>query len=63
MVKPFVILDEKRRKQPIEANLPVYRKLSAMFESISSRIRGLKGDDPFRLRAELIKLTKTKTNS
>lgn len=63
LVKPFVVLDEKRRKQPIEANLPVYRKLSAMFESISCRIRGLTGDDPFRLRAELIKLSKTKTNS
>ncbi|MFA7564687.1 MAG: FGGY family carbohydrate kinase [Candidatus Neomarinimicrobiota bacterium] len=63
LVKPFVVLDEKRRKQPIEANLPVYRKLSAMFESISCRIRGLTGDDPFRLRAELIKLSKTKANN
>jgi len=53
IVRPFIILDEKRRKQPIKANLPAYRKLSAMFEAISNRIRGMKGDDPFRLRMEL----------
>lgn len=55
IVNPFLTLDEKRRKRPIQANLPAYRKLSAMFDAISCRIRGMKGQDPFRIRMELSK--------
>jgi len=56
IVKPFVILDEKRRKQPIKAHKPVYQKQREMYAALSRRVRGLEGADPFRIRAEIGKL-------
>jgi len=53
IVKPFVVLDEKRRKQPIKANIPLYRKQRDLFDALSCRVRGLKGADPFRIRMEI----------
>lgn len=53
LVKPFIVLDEKRRKRPIRQHVSVYRKQKQLFDALSKRIRGLQGDDPFRIRAEL----------
>jgi len=56
IVRPFVVLDEKRRKYPIEAHKPVYQKQRELYEALSCRVRGLEGADPFRLRAEISRL-------
>jgi len=54
IVTPFIILDEARRKKPISANVEIYRKQKRLFSALSRRIRGNEGDDPFRLRAEMM---------
>jgi xylulokinase len=56
VVAPFVILDEKRRKKPETKHLPVYRAMKQLFQALSLRIRGQKGDDPFSLRFDLASL-------
>jgi len=55
IVKPFIVFDEKRRKKPLPENLPAYRKQRELFEALSQRVRGLQGNDPFKIRAELIR--------
>lgn len=54
IVKPFVVLDEARRRQPIAENVAVYRKQKALFDALSKRVRGLAGADPFKARLELL---------
>jgi hypothetical protein len=54
VVSRFVILDESRRKKPHPANRDVYRHQKRLYEALSRRVRGLEGEDPFRLRAELM---------
>lgn len=54
LVKPFVIPDEKHRRQPIPENVKVYRKQKALFDALSQRARGLESADPFKIRAELL---------
>ncbi|HDP67313.1 MAG TPA: xylulokinase [Candidatus Marinimicrobia bacterium] len=54
LVKPFVVLDEKHRRQPIQENVKVYRKQKELFDALSKRIRGLDGADPFKLRSEIL---------
>jgi len=54
VIKPFVILDESRRSQPLPENLAPYRIQKRLFQAVSKRIRGLPGEDPFALRAKLI---------
>ncbi|MCK4297590.1 MAG: hypothetical protein KAX28_13155 [Candidatus Marinimicrobia bacterium] len=54
IVTPFIILDEARRKKPISANVEIYRKQKRLFSALSRRIRGIDGDDPFRLRTEMM---------
>jgi xylulokinase len=54
VVRRFVKLEERRRKRPDPANLEVYRRQKRLFEALSRRVRGLKADDPFRLRAEMM---------
>jgi len=55
IVKPFVKFDESRRKKPINENIPVYRIMKDLFSSLSKRVRGLEAEDPFRLRAKLVR--------
>jgi xylulokinase len=57
IVTPFVILDEKRRKYPIAPNQPIYRQQKQLFASLSQRVRGLPGDDPFALRMAMLQAT------
>jgi len=54
IVKPFVVLDESRRRQPIAENVNVYRKQKALFDALSKRVRGLTAADPFKARAKLL---------
>jgi xylulokinase len=54
IVKPFVVLDEKRRIAPIAANVEIYRQQKRLFDGLSRRVRGLQGEDPFALRATLL---------
>ncbi len=56
VVDPFVIFDEKKRKKPETANIPVYRAMKRLFHALSLRLRGQKGDDPFSLRTDLSSL-------
>lgn len=58
IVQPFVVLNEKRRKNPIPNNLPVYRQQKELFEALSHRIRGLASQDPFAIRMDLLKTAK-----
>ena len=57
VVDPFVVLDEKRRKKPEAKHIPVYRVMKELFQALSLRIRGQKGDDPFSLRIDLSSLS------
>ena len=54
VVQPFISLDEKRRKLPNADSIPVYQKQKALFDALSKRARGLAGEDPFRIRTELL---------
>jgi xylulokinase len=54
IVSRFVKLEERRRKRPEPANLEIYRRQKRLFEALSRRVRGLKADDPFRLRTEMM---------
>jgi xylulokinase len=54
VVQPFIILDEKRRKVPGKNAARAYRKQKALFDALSKRVRGLEGDDPFKIRTELL---------
>lgn len=53
IVKPYVVLDEKRRNKPIEANVRRYRIQTELYQALSARIRGKVGKDPFVLRQKL----------
>ncbi len=56
VVAPFVILNEKRRRKPIPANVAVMDKQKAVFHALSERVRGVAMQgNPFALRAEMIK--------
>jgi xylulokinase len=51
VIKPFVLLDEKKRKKPLQQNAKPYRIQKQLFSTISKRLRGLESDsDPFSLR-------------
>jgi xylulokinase len=54
----FVKLDEARRKRPAGEHRETYRRQKRLFESLSSRARGLSGEDPFRIRSEMMKQAK-----
>jgi sugar (pentulose or hexulose) kinase len=57
-VNRFVKLDEARRRLPDGEHRETYRRQKRLFEALSSRARGLAGEDPFRIRAEMIKQAK-----
>jgi len=54
LVKPFVSFNEPERKVPILENVQVHKKQKAMFSALSARVRGVEGDDPFKLRSEML---------
>ncbi len=55
LAKPFVILNEARRKKPRSAPVSAHRTQKELFRALSSRIRGKRADDPFALRNHLLK--------
>ncbi|MBA7613189.1 MAG: hypothetical protein GH143_10565 [Calditrichaeota bacterium] len=56
IVKPFVILDEKRRKEPDRKNVEAGRIQKRLFHALSNRIKGIESEDPFLLRDKLTQL-------
>ena len=54
VVEPFLVMDEANRKKPISENVEVYRKQKEMFASLSARVRGVEGGDPFKMRSEMV---------
>ena len=53
---PFVILDESRRREPLDENREPYRVQKRLFGAVSDAMRGLKGEDPFSVRNELLQM-------
>jgi xylulokinase len=53
VVKPFVVLDEKRRKKPVPKHVEAHRVQKQLFHSLSDRIRNGRTEDPFALRQKL----------
>jgi len=51
---PFVKLDEARRKKPVPGHVEAYRKLKPVFQALSGRVRGVKAEDPFVLRNQIM---------
>ena len=54
---PFVILDENRRKEPLDENWELYRILKRLFRAVSDAMRGIPGEDPFSVRNELLRIS------
>ncbi len=54
VVEPFLAMDEANRKKPIPENVEVYRKQKEMFASLSARVRGADGGDPFKIRSQMV---------
>jgi len=52
IAKPFIKLDEDGRIQPDPEKVEIYKRLSKLFYAVSKRIRGLPGEDCFRLIKE-----------
>lgn len=59
VAEPFVILDEATRMRPIVKNVPIYRVQKRLFRALADRARGLESEDPFELRAELLRAVGT----
>lgn len=56
VVKPFVKLDEARRRKPVAENVAVYRAMKKAYFALSGRVRGKGGEDPFELRSKITSL-------
>jgi xylulokinase len=54
VVGRFVKLAEQGRRRPVPRNVEIYRRQKRLFEALSRRVRGLKSEDPFRLRMEMM---------
>ena len=53
IVKPFITFNEQLRCTPKNENIKVYDNLKSLYSSITMRIRGLDGKDPFELKQGL----------
>ena len=53
IVKPFITFNEQLRCTPKDENIKVYDNLKSLYSSITMRIRGLDGKDPFELKQSL----------
>ncbi len=61
LTESFVLLDETRRKSPVEENVQTYRRMKKLFHALSARMRGVPAEDPFLLRYRLINWLRKKT--
>ena len=50
VVAPFITFDEQLRSTPKHENVKVYEDLKSLYSSITMRVRGLDGKDPFELK-------------
>jgi xylulokinase len=56
LVKPFVVMNESKRRKPVPQNVAVHRFQKETFRALSARVRGEKSaDDPFALRIKMVK--------
>ena len=53
IVKPFITFNEQLRCTPKDENIKIYDNLKSLYRSITMRIRGLGGKDPFELKQGL----------
>ena len=53
IVKPFITFNEQLRCTPKDENIKIYDNLKSLYSSITMRIRGLGGKDPFELKQGL----------
>jgi sugar (pentulose or hexulose) kinase len=56
IAEPFVALEEERRARPDPASRPMAELLRRLYRALSLRARGMEGEDPFRLRQEMLAL-------
>jgi xylulokinase len=56
IVDPFVVLEEEERRRPHPEHRRRYDLLRGLFRSLSLRARGMEGEDPFRIRREILEL-------
>jgi xylulokinase len=53
VVKPFIMLEENKRRNPVATHADRYKLQKDLFHSLSERMRVRNKHDPFALRAEL----------
>ena len=53
IVKPFITFNKQLRCTPKDENIKIYDNLKSLYSSITMRIRGLGGKDPFELKQGL----------
>ena len=53
VAEPFVVLHEEGRRKPAPEALEVNSLFRRLYHSLSRKVRGLDGEDPFLLRKEL----------
>ncbi len=54
LVEPFIKIDEDLRCFPEKKNVKIYDDMKLLYKSVSRRIRGLKGKNPFLLRKKIV---------
>jgi len=57
LCRTFVILDEGGRRRPSPDHGATYLLLRRLYRSVTRRIRGLEGEDPFHLRQEILRVS------
>ena len=55
IIAPFIIYEEHLRSTPQNKNVKIYENLKLLYSSISLRIRGLDGPDPFDIKKEFFR--------
>ena len=55
IITPFITYEEDLRSTPQNKNVKIYENLKLLYSSISLRIRGLDGPDPFDIKKEFFR--------
>jgi xylulokinase len=55
IITPFITYGEDLRSTPQNKNVKIYENLKLLYSSISLRIRGLDGPDPFDIKKEFFR--------
>ncbi len=60
LVEPFIELEHEQQCDPVPENVEIYRMQKALYKALNERVRGMQtSEDPFALRAKLIKKTRS----